>query len=131
METKESRPADYLHLNQNPTLCGLDWLTLYYVYVSDVNDIETLRAERANGPFPLCPTCDTVFTVKNCRIGYTVGTKEEHRVEYFEELLTEAEAKKRVKAMREIDARPGLRGAQINSDYFYERIPSPAPSNQH
>ena len=45
METKESRPADYLHLNQNPTLCGLDWLTLYYVYVSDVSDIETLRAE--------------------------------------------------------------------------------------
>ena len=72
---------------------------------------------------------DNIDNVKDYRIGYTVGNAEEHKTEYFEELFTESEAKKRVEAMRAIDARPGLRGARIDSNYFYERLPSASQSD--
>lgn len=131
----DKKPADYLHLvaptdgrdDNKPMLCGLDWRTLYYDQAISIEHVDNLRKE--NGPYPLCPNCDKVFCEhtagKEYRIGYTVGNEQENAIKYFDEVFTEADAKQRVTAMRAIDERPGLKGAVINSNYFYERRPCP------
>jgi hypothetical protein len=131
----EKKPAEYLHLvaptagrdDNEPMLCGLDWRTLFYDQAISVEHVNKLREEIT--PYPLCPNCDKIFSDhaagNEYRIGYTVGNEQESAVQYFDELFTETEAKQRVTAMRATDERPGLRGAIINSNYFYERRPCP------
>lgn len=58
----EKKPADYLHINDQPTLCGLDWSTLYFIYKKDVKSIDLLRAECETEPYRLCPNCDAAFS---------------------------------------------------------------------
>jgi len=58
------------------------------------------------------------------RIGYRVGPPEENEIRYLDGEFPKAEAEQRVAAMRHIDAKPGLRGAQIDSDYFCEPVPT-------
>lgn len=59
------------------------------------------------------------------RIGYTVGTQEENETRYFDEVFPKSVAEARVAQMRAIDAKPGLRGARIDSNYFCEPMPEP------
>lgn len=62
MDNEERKPTDYLHINQHPTLCGLDWQTLSFVDKGDVKSIDKLRLNNQAGRTPLCPKCDAAFS---------------------------------------------------------------------